>query len=67
MCTIDGERNYIIINPAPKTDLHQLEWRGKNKNKLETGIYYYAVWVTFNTVDPALRNQKYKGWIHLIC
>jgi hypothetical protein len=45
-----------------------INWNGESsrKTKLESGIYFYAVWVTYNTLDPARRNQKYKGWIHLI-
>lgn len=45
-----------------------INWSGESskKAKLESGVYYYAVWVTFNTLDPARRTKKYKGWIHLI-
>jgi hypothetical protein len=45
-----------------------INWNGEgsNKQKLDSGVYFYAAWVTFNTIDPSRRNKKYKGWIHLV-
>jgi hypothetical protein len=45
-----------------------IDWDGKsNEGKpLSTGVYYYIAEVTFVAIDPALKNQTFKGSIHLI-
>ena len=43
-------------------------WDGRaaDGTDLATGIYYYLAEVTFDSVDPAKREQKIKGWVHLV-
>jgi hypothetical protein len=45
-----------------------IDWNGSAEDgtELAAGVYYYAVEVTFNVIDPAKKNQVMKGWVHLI-
>lgn len=45
-----------------------IDWNGKDNNdqELPSGIYYYSAEVTFDSIDPAKRNQTIKGWVHLM-
>lgn len=45
-----------------------VDWNGKatDGTDLAAGVYYYAADVTFDSVDPAKRNQVIKGWVHLL-
>ncbi len=45
-----------------------IKWDGRDKSgkELATGIYYYTAEVTFETIDPAKRNQLIKGWVQLV-
>jgi len=45
-----------------------INWDGKNKNgvDLEVGVYYYVADVKFKVIDPAKRDKKIKGWVHLV-
>jgi hypothetical protein len=45
-----------------------IDWNGRASDgtELSTGVYYYVAEVTFETSDPAKRNQTIKGWVHLV-
>ncbi|MEO5603178.1 MAG: gliding motility-associated C-terminal domain-containing protein, partial [Cyclobacteriaceae bacterium] len=45
-----------------------LDWNGRASDgqELATGVYYYVAEVTFDSVDPAKRNQAIKGWVQLM-
>jgi hypothetical protein len=43
-------------------------WNGLTDEGKEAdgGVYFYEALVTFDTNDPRLRIQTFKGWVHLI-
>jgi hypothetical protein len=45
-----------------------IEWDGRDNNgaDLESAVYYYIANVDFDVLDPQKKNQRYKGWVHLI-
>jgi hypothetical protein len=45
-----------------------VDWDGRAKDgsSLASGVYYYVANVTFDAIDPAKRNQTFKGWVHLL-
>ncbi len=45
-----------------------IDWDGiSNEGQaLATGVYYYVAEVTFVAIDPAIKYQTIKGWVHLV-
>ncbi len=45
-----------------------IDWNGKDNGgtDLASGVYYYEAQVTFDVVDPAKRNNTFKGWLQLL-
>jgi hypothetical protein len=45
-----------------------IDWNGKDSGgtDLSSGVYYYEAQVTFDVVDPAKRNNTFKGWLQLL-
>ncbi len=45
-----------------------IDWNGKDNGgtDLSSGVYYYEAQVTFDVVDPAKRNNTFKGWLQLL-
>ena len=45
-----------------------INWDGKTADgsKVPSGVYYYYALVTFDMLDPALRQQVYKGWMQVL-
>jgi len=43
-------------------------WNGVNDDGAEaaSGSYFYHAWVTFDTNDPVLKKQQFKGWVQVI-
>lgn len=45
-----------------------IDWDGRDKDGalVSTGIYYYIAEVTFDSIDPSIRHQTIKGWVHVL-
>ncbi|MBT1702323.1 gliding motility-associated C-terminal domain-containing protein [Chryseosolibacter indicus] len=45
-----------------------IDWDGRSSEgrELASGVYYYVADVTFDTANPAKRDQVIKGWVNLI-
>jgi hypothetical protein len=45
-----------------------IDWDGRasDGSDLSAGVYYYIAEVTFDSVDPAKREQSIKGWVQLV-
>ncbi len=45
-----------------------IRWDGLDNagGEVPGGVYFYSAEVVFDVVDPAKRNQTFKGWVHLI-
>ena len=45
-----------------------INWDGKTTDgsKVPSGVYYYYALVTFDMLDPALRQRVFKGWMQVL-
>jgi hypothetical protein len=45
-----------------------IDWNGRDDEgrELASAVYYFVAEVTFDTVDPAAKTKKIKGWVHLV-
>lgn len=45
-----------------------VNWDGRDNNGewLSSGVYYYLVTVSFDTIDPAKQNKTMKGWVQVV-
>ncbi|MCC5920833.1 MAG: gliding motility-associated C-terminal domain-containing protein [Cyclobacteriaceae bacterium] len=45
-----------------------INWDGRdfNGNLLNPAAYYYEALVTFDVLEPSLRRQRLKGWVHVL-
>lgn len=61
-----GEQVYTFSSAREGTVY--IEWDGRDNNgaDLESAVYYYIANVDFDVLDPQKKNQRYKGWVHLI-
>jgi len=52
----------------PETGSIYINWDGRDSNgiPLSVGVYYYIANVQFDTLDPSISCQTFKGWIKLI-
>jgi hypothetical protein len=58
--------NYKSDNTSERTIY--IDWNGKDNSGvlLASGVYYYNLEVTFDSVDPKNNVKHYKGWLHII-
>jgi hypothetical protein len=62
-----GNEIYTYVSGKGDSSTY-INWDGKdNEGKSVTpGVYYYLAEVTFNTLDPSKKNQRIKGWVHVV-
>lgn len=61
-----GKEVYKYESGGERTIYIDWDGRGSDGTELASGVYYYVAEVTFDTADPAKRNQAIKGWVNLI-
>ena len=64
-----GKEVYSFSSNEPENEGNTLfQWDGtdKNGNPSPGGIYYYVADITYDVLDPSLRNTQIKGWVHLL-
>lgn len=57
----------IFTTSLTGTETHML-WDGRNLagEEVSSGIYFYDARVIFDTIDPSVKGQQIKGWVHVI-
>jgi hypothetical protein len=61
-----GKEVYAYESGGERTIYVDWDGHASDGTELSTGVYYYVADVTFDSVDPAKRNQVIKGWVHLM-
>lgn len=60
-----GKEVYDYSSGGERTIYINWDGRDASGSALTEGGYYYIVEVTFQSVDPIIRHQTFKGWLQL--